>query len=180
MIILTLTMDRIIESTETAEAGENRENRENNKKRGTLRPARAVLGAFFCALLVKALLFDIMIVEGLSMFPVIRPGTALVVGKTAYGLRLPWSKGYLLRWSLPRAGDVVVFYTPHGEIAVKRCAEITDRGAFIALGDNRRSSYDSRSYGPVPIHNIIGKVLAASGQPPAVLKASREAAVSNL
>jgi type IV secretory pathway protease TraF len=53
---------------------------------------------------------------------------------------------------------VVVFYTPLGELAVKRCGEI--RGNFfIALGDNGPQSYDSRVYGPVPADNIIGKVL---------------------
>ena len=140
-------MDRIIENSEATE------------KRGTLKPARAVLGAFSCALLIKAFLLDVMIAEGQSMSPAIKPGAVLVVGKTAYGLRLPWSGRYLLRWSLPRAGEVVIFYTPHGEIAVKRCAGTTDGRTFTALGDNGPRSYDSRSYGPVPIHNIIGKVL---------------------
>jgi type IV secretory pathway protease TraF len=35
---------------------------------------------------------------------------------------------------------------------------MTEEG-FIAKGDNEASSYDSRSYGPVPLANIIGKVL---------------------
>ncbi|MDR1804329.1 MAG: S26 family signal peptidase, partial [Treponema sp.] len=30
---------------------------------------------------------------------------------------------------------------------------------FLALGDNTSQSFDSRSYGPVPNKNIIGKVL---------------------
>ncbi|MDR2518707.1 MAG: signal peptidase I [Spirochaetaceae bacterium] len=143
-------MDRIIE---------NRKNAEDTKKPGALKPAQAVLGAFSCALLIKAFLFDVMITQGQSMSPAIKPGAVLVVGKTAYGLRLPWSGEYLLWWSLPKAGDVVIFYTPQGEIAVKRCAGITGGSAFTALGDNSPCSYDSRSYGPVPIHNIIGKVL---------------------
>jgi type IV secretory pathway protease TraF len=54
---------------------------------------------------------------------------------------------------------VVVFYTPLGELAVKRCAAFAGEGGFIAEGDNSLQSYDSRAYGPVPANNIIGKVL---------------------
>jgi signal peptidase I len=93
------------------------------------------------------------------MLPVINPGTVLVVSRAAYGFRLPWSDAYLLRWSLPKSGDVVVFATPQGEIAVKRCAEVIGEGFFFALGDNSLESYDSRSYGPVPVDHIMGKVL---------------------
>ncbi|MDR2485650.1 MAG: signal peptidase I [Treponema sp.] len=129
---------------------------ENN---GNLKPGRAIAGAFFIAILMKMFLFDFMIAEGHSMLPAIKPGSVLIVGKIAYGLRLPWSGFYLLCWSLPKQGDVVVFYTPRGEIAVKRCAGITEGYTFIALGDNSLQSYDSRSYGPIPISSIIGKVL---------------------
>jgi signal peptidase I len=124
-----------------------------------LKPGRAIAGAFFTAFLMKLFLFDIMIAEGHSMMPIIQPGSVLLVGKLAYGLRLPWSDVYLLWWSLPQQGDVVIFYTPRGEIAVKRCAKITEERSFIALGDNTLESYDSRSYGPIPLNNIIGKVI---------------------
>jgi signal peptidase I len=124
-----------------------------------LKPGRAILWAFCIAVFMKLFLFDFMIAEGHSMVPSIQPGTVLVVNKIAYGLRLPWGQRYLVRWSLPKAGDVVIFYTPQGEIAVKRCAEIMDGTMFIALGDYRLQSYDSRAYGPIPLGNIIGKVL---------------------
>jgi signal peptidase I len=99
-----------------------------------------------------------MIAQGRSMLPAIRPGDILLVIKTSYGIRLPWSRSYLLHWSMPKQGDVVVFYTPLGEVAVKRCADITENREFIALGDNSLESFDSRSYGPVPIDRIMGKV----------------------
>jgi signal peptidase I len=118
---------------------------------------KAVFAAFVVAILMKAFLFDFMIAQGRSMLPVIRPGDILLVIKTAYGVRLPWSNIYLLRWALPKQGDVVVFYTPLGEMAVKRCAMITEN-QFVALGDNSLESFDSRSYGPVPLDHIMGKV----------------------
>jgi signal peptidase I len=115
---------------------------------------------------MKIFLFDFMIAEGRSMTPAIMPGTILLVFKSAYGIRLPLSKKYLFLWALPREGDVVVFYTPQGEIAVKRCAGLTKEGAFVALGDNSRDSLDSRSYGPVPADCIVGKVLSLRGSRP--------------
>jgi signal peptidase I len=119
----------------------------------------AVVAAFIVALGMKLFLFDFMIAEGTSMSPAIRPGTVLVISRLRYGFRLPGSRSYLLRWDLPAPGEVVVFYTPEGSIAVKRCAGLTEEGKFIALGDNGAQSFDSRSYGPVPADNIIGKVL---------------------
>ena len=111
------------------------------------------------ALVMKFLIFDFMIAEGQSMIPAIKPGTILMVCKVYYGVRLPWSGAYIVRWGKPREGDVVIFYTPLGEIAVKRCGGIFTDEAFFALGDNSSYSYDSRNYGPVPDKNIIGKVL---------------------
>jgi signal peptidase I len=128
---------------------------EEKKSAGTA--GRAIIGAFIAALVMKLFLFDFMIAEGHSMVPAIEPGTILLVNKLFYGLRPPGSGVYLLRWALPRPGDIVVFYTPLGEIAVKRCGEGGE--AFYALGDNGSQSYDSRAYGPVPADNIIGKVL---------------------
>jgi signal peptidase I len=123
------------------------------------KPERAVFLACIMVLLMKFLLFDFMITEGQSMMPAIRPGTVLVVVRTAYGIRLPWSENYLLRWSKPKTGDVVVFFTPLGVVAVKRCGAMLGDNTFFALGDNNRESYDSRFYGPVPVDHIIGKVL---------------------
>jgi signal peptidase I len=123
------------------------------------RIGRAIIGAFIAALVMKLFLFDFMIAEGRSMLPAIQPGKILLISKFSYGFRLPVSGVYLLRWALPRPGEIVVFYNPLGEIAVKRCGKSSGGGSFYALGDNRLQSYDSRIYGPVAADNIIGKVL---------------------
>ena len=120
---------------------------------------RAIIGAFIAALLMKFFILDLMIAEGQSMAPYIKPGAIILVCKVFYGFRLPASGTYIFRWNKPREGDVLVFYTPFGEIAVKRCRELIPGNEFYALGDNSLHSYDSRNYGPVPIDNIIGKVL---------------------
>jgi signal peptidase I len=129
---------------------------------------KVILLAFLAAVLMKFFLFDFLIADGRSMQPAIRNGAVLVINRLAYGFRLPGTEKYLLRWSLPKTGDVVVFVTPQGSVAVKRCVELPDPSAvskpgipprFIALGDNSLDSYDSRSYGPVPADRIMGKVI---------------------
>jgi len=120
---------------------------------------RAAFLAFAAGVIIKLFLFDLMITDGHSMEPSIRNGTVLVINRLQYGFRFPGQKGYVLQWASPRPGDVVVFYTPSGDIAVKRCEGIAGSGSFTAIGDNALQSYDSRSYGPIPINNTIGRVL---------------------
>jgi signal peptidase I len=121
--------------------------------------AKAAAAALITAIIIKLFLFDLMIAEGHSMEPAIPDGTVLVINRLKYGLRLPWQRSFLIRWSMPKPGEVVVFYTPSGQIAVKRCNNITEKGDFIVYGDNSLQSFDSRSYGPIPVDHIIGKVL---------------------
>jgi signal peptidase I len=121
--------------------------------------AKAVFAALAVALLIKLFLLDFIVAEGNSMEPAIRSGTVLVVNRLQYGFRFPGQKGYLVRWAVPSQGEIVVFYAPSGNIAVKRCGGLTENGEFTAEGDNSLQSYDSRSYGPIPADNTIGKVL---------------------
>jgi len=120
---------------------------------------KAVLWAFLAAIIIKLFLVDFIIAEGNSMEPAIHSGTVLVVNRMQYGLRFPGQQGYLVRWAAPKQGEVVVFYAPSGNIAVKRCNGGDQAGVFIAQGDNSLKSYDSRSYGPVSADATIGKVL---------------------
>jgi len=120
---------------------------------------KAILGAFLVTLFINFFVLDLMIAEGNSMAPAIKPGTILLVCKVFYGIRLPGASNYLIKWRPPREGQILVFHTPLGETAVKRCIEVFPEGYFYVLGDNSSESYDSRDYGPVPFNNIIGRVL---------------------
>jgi signal peptidase I len=140
---------------------------------------KVITAALLAAFVLKTCVFDFMIIEGASMLPALKGGSVQVVNKLAYGIRLPWMPGraapgrasfgrYIVRWTFPQKNDIVVFYTPSGEIAVKRCAGLLEDDApggsgvkkrFLAFGDNSAESYDSRAYGPVPADSIIGKVM---------------------
>jgi signal peptidase I len=125
--------------------------------------AKAVGAAFIAALFLKGFVFDFMFVEGSSMEPGLMPGQVVMVSRLAYGIRVPFqvrSGGrYLVRWRMPSENDVVVFWTPLGALAVKRISALLPGERFIALGDNALQSYDSRSYGPATLDNIVGKVI---------------------
>jgi len=126
---------------------------------------KPVFLALIIALVLKLFLIDLIIAQGHSMEPTIKNGDILIISRLRYGMRLPLQREYLVRWAMPKTGEVVVFYTPSGELAVKRCTEIIDdryaarKTRFFAVGDNSLDSFDSRSYGSVPVENIIGKVL---------------------
>jgi signal peptidase I len=133
------------------------------KNRQERRTVKAVLAAFITALFLKLFVFDFMLIEGTSMEPALLPEQVVMVSRLAYGIRSPFpaksGQRYLVRWKDPSVNDVVVFWTPLGELAVKRIASVLPGNRFIARGDNALQSYDSRAYGPVPLDNIIGKVL---------------------
>ncbi|MCL2440433.1 MAG: signal peptidase I [Treponema sp.] len=112
---------------------------------------KPVILAVLTAIFLKLFVFDFIIAQGHSMEPAIYDGQVLVISRLSYIFRQP------------EAGEVVIFYTPDGNIAVKRVTSLSNCSAagftFFAEGDNSAVSYDSRSYGAVNIKNIIGKVL---------------------
>ena len=58
-----------------------------------------------------------------------------------------------------RKGDIVVFNAPDGNRLVKRVAHLsTDGNQLFLLGDNSRSSKDSRHFGCVDKSQVLGKV----------------------
>jgi len=50
------------------------------------------------------------------MIPTVLEGDRVFVSKAAYGLRLPMSNSWIVRWSEPHRGDVVVLESPVEEI----------------------------------------------------------------
>jgi len=119
---------------------------------------KPVFLAIAAALILRLVFFDFIVAQGHSMEPAIQDGKVLVISRLRYGIRFSWQQEYLVNWAQPKVGEVVVFYTPAGELAVKRCVSVEGKN-FHAEGDNALASYDSRAYGPVPVGNIIGKVL---------------------
>jgi hypothetical protein len=112
------------------------------------------------------------LVAGGSMRPTLQDGDPILTNKLAYGLRLPLTHAWLLRWSGPRRGDVVLLSSPiNGGRLVKRVVGVPgDRvrhgprtvpvpeGQYFVLGDHP-NSLDSRTFGCVPRERILGRVV---------------------
>lgn len=80
-------------------------------------------------------------VSGHSMEPYLQEGNRVI----ALG-HLPFKQG-----------DVVVF-KKHSKLFVKRVGKIT-RDKVVVVGDNKKDSLDSRHFGEIKKHDIIGKVV---------------------
>lgn len=125
------------------------------------------LGRIWATLLICLALFipwtlDIRKVEGRSMEPAYHPGRIVVSWRWAYGLPKPLSGGYLFRWALPQPGDVVVFRAPPGDhYALKRVGSLLfgEKEQVNLFGDNSSVSRDSRDFGPLPVEEVLGKVI---------------------
>jgi signal peptidase I len=73
-----------------------------------------------------------------SMRPTILEGDRIWVNKLAYGLRMPLTMSWILRWDEPRRGDVVTFASPDDGIRlVKRIVGLP--GDRISMRANRLS-----------------------------------------
>jgi nickel-type superoxide dismutase maturation protease len=104
-----------------------------------------VVGTLLFTLAVTAVLLRPrrVVVEGRSMEPTLAPGDRLLVLR-ARGLH---------------AGDVVAVRDPRGHrVLVKRVGAILD-DEIVLRGDNPSASTDSRSFGPVPVSAVLGRVV---------------------
>ncbi len=123
--------------------------------------ALAAAGVGAVAAVVRATLVRLE-VEGLSMVPVLAPGDRVLVLRTRH----------------LAVGDIVAFVEP-GEsdrIMVKRVTGI-EWNAVRVEGDNASVSRDSRHFGPIPLTEVIGRVLWCYRSPhrPDALSAARSA-----
>jgi signal peptidase I len=74
--------------------------------------AESVLVAVAVALLVRGFVVEAFQIPSGSMVPTLLVGDHILVSKLAYGVRLPFTRLHLVRFGLPRRGDVVVFENP--------------------------------------------------------------------
>ncbi len=87
-------------------------------------------------------------VEDDSMRPALEPGDYVLVNRWAYKFRPP------------ARGDLVVLRDPEvpQRFLVKRVSNVPDAGGIHVVGDNVDRSRDSRTFGPIALREIVGKV----------------------
>ena len=130
------------------------------------------------------------LVVGHSMHPTLRDGQRVRVSRRAYRIAEParWDVALFEHpqrkrfWETKRiiglpgesvrliagrlfidAIEVEVPYIEGMQLRVDRTWQL-NADEFVMLGDNRRRSSDSRSFGPVPRRNIVGKVVLETGE----------------
>lgn len=74
--------------------------------------AEAVALALVLALLVRSFVVQAFKIPSGSMLPTLQVGDHLLVNKLRYGVPLPLAGGWLIAYSFPQPGDVVVFGHP--------------------------------------------------------------------
>lgn len=87
-------------------------------------------------------------VTGGSMLPLLQPQEEVLADPRAY------------RRVAPEPGDIVVAEHPDRPNfrLVKRVLFVRDNGDCVLVGDNPEASTDSRTFGAVPAHKILGRV----------------------
>lgn len=97
----------------------------------------------FWLTIIAALCFRVFAAEAYvipseSMLPTLKIGDRVFVNKTAFGLRIPQTDKWLVRYSAPQSGDIVVLLNPeniHDTPLIKRVIGLA--GDRIAMRDNQ-------------------------------------------
>lgn len=73
---------------------------------------KLVIVATVGALGIRGCVVEDFRIESNSMLPTLWPGDFVIANKAAFGAHLPFSNYEMLRWGIPRRGDVVLFSLP--------------------------------------------------------------------
>jgi signal peptidase I len=114
--------------------------------------------------------FHTVVVSGHSMDPTLHSGQRLLVSKAFWLVGSIRDKdivvtdsnpdGYIVKRVYKMGGETVDSYNvPHNYSFVDQGPYKVPDGQIYLLGDNRPVSDDSRSFGPVPMNRVLGKVI---------------------
>jgi signal peptidase I len=110
-----------------------------NKSRNSIRLFFSVV---LLSLLVKLFILDLIFVSGPSMMPTLHNGSFVLEFRLAWGIPVPFSNRYFLRWGKPEQGEIVIFPWL-GRNVIKRCVATEgtplsyshENGYWLKIGD---------------------------------------------
>ena len=83
------------------------------RSKGVLREyGEAILIALILALFIRTFIVQAFKIPSGSMVPTLEIGDHILVNKFIYGIRVPYTKEYLVLFSKPDRGDIIVFIYP--------------------------------------------------------------------
>ena len=93
--------------------------------------------AILLALIVRWAFFEAYVIPSGSMLPTLLHHDHIFVNKMLYGLRVPFSENWLVRWGEPNRGDVVVFKYPQDKklFYIKRVIGVPGDRVFYENGN---------------------------------------------
>ena len=77
--------------------------------------AEAIILAVLLALFIRGFVVQAFKIPSGSMLPTLQIGDYILVLKSAYGIKMPFSDRVLVTWGEPERGDVIVFKYPVNE-----------------------------------------------------------------
>ena len=96
----------------------------------------SLLVAVLIATSIKSAIADWNDIPSGSMLPTILIGDRVFVNKLAYDLKIPYTTLQIVKWSEPKRGDIVVFFSPRdGKRLIKRVVGLP--GDTIAMRNDR-------------------------------------------
>lgn len=136
---------------------------------------RPIIFIFIILAAVRSAVADWNDVPTGSMIPTILEGDRIFVNKLAYDLKIPFTTAHLAKWSDPRRGEVVVFFSPaNGDRLVKRVIALP--GDTIQLTANRLlingvlsnySPVDPQTLSQLTLTDQQNKIFATESEPAA-------------
>ena len=92
-----------------------------SRKEGIIKDIVQISIFVLLALVFRSVLLDHYVIPSGSMIPTLLEGDRVVVSKISYGLRVPFTSWWILRWDAPERGDIIVFSAPtDGSTFIKR------------------------------------------------------------
>ncbi len=83
-----------------------------NLKEEVISWIKSIVIALIIAFFIRTFIVQAYKIPSGSMIPTLLVGDYILVNKLAYGIRNPFKNGYLIRWSMPKRKDVIVFTYP--------------------------------------------------------------------
>ena len=89
------------------------------------------------ALVLRWSVLEVYVIPETGMMPTLFANDHIFVNKLAYGFRLPFFKSFLIEWSRPRRGDIVVFRSPFdpGSLSIRRVVGLPGDRIFFEHGN---------------------------------------------